>query len=376
MKSYRQLRGSIVKNIWLSIGRLPIRNSTLIILFTLLGTLVMLNVFTFIHKLGNVDNEKNKLILNSFTNEDFISKSKMPKKENLPSFDENNILNKILMEGQAFLFEKNELVDNYTRISIDNFGLKENATNPTIMNIKEINLPQSDSTNSLPVIAINDISSINYTFNTEPTLKARCHYEGNKFKNDTINKKNGLFLIFIVISSPKNFEQRKIIRKTWAKHFQTKPRGLTETKNSNILIKENIRVVFLMGLPMKLSLKEMDDDVTDFDTQQRIITENELYKDIVQYNSFDEYYKLTDKSVTMLHWVYTQCPRAKFVIKCDDDVYVNVNNLLSIFHLNNDDNYSIKSSNSRNTINSTAPAVYGSGLQGNINTVQRHPGPF
>jgi len=54
---------------------------------------------------------------------------------------------------------------------------------------------------------------------------------------------------------------------------------------------------------MKLSLKEMDDDETDFDTQKRIITENELYKDIVQYNSFDEYYKLADKSVTMLHWV-------------------------------------------------------------------------
>ena len=78
----------------------------------------------------------------------------------------------------------------------------------------------------------------------------------------------------------------------------------------------------------------------------------------------------------MLHWVYTQCPRAKFIIKCDDDVYVNVNNLLSIFHIKNDANYSIKSSNGRNAINDFVSAVYGSGRQGNINIVQRPPGPL
>ena len=181
---------------------------------------------------------------------------------------------------------------NYTRISIDNFGLKENKTKPTIMNIKEINLPLSYDTHSIPVIVINDISSINYTFNTEPFLKAWCQYDGNHFKINTINQTNGPFLIFVVISSPKNFEQRQIIRKTWAKHFQTKPTGLTKSKNSNFLIKENIRVVFFMGLPIKLSLKEMDDDATDFDTQHRIITENELYKDIVQsQRTFDHWKK-------------------------------------------------------------------------------------
>jgi hypothetical protein len=130
-----------------------------------------------------------------------------------------------------------------------------------------------------------------------------------------------------------------------------------------------------MGLPMKLTLQDMDDDETDFDTQNKIIKESELYKDIIQFNSFDEYYRLTDKSVTMLHWIYTQCPRAKFVFKCDDDVYVNFKNLLSMFPITEELNhFSLTSSNDQHFINDTVPAMYGSGLQGNINRVQRSPG--
>jgi hypothetical protein len=214
-------------------GRVTIRKSTIIIVFGILTTFAVLNAFTFMQKLEKINNEKNKFTSNVNSIGELITQSEIPNNENPSDFGKNVILKKILIEGKASSFEKNELLDNYTRISIDNFGLKENVPNSNSMGIKEIYLPQTDGKNDVPILAINDISSINYTIHTKLFLNAQCQYEGNHFENDMVNKTNGIFLIFIVISSPQNFEQRNIIRNTWAKKFQKKATKFTNLKGSN-----------------------------------------------------------------------------------------------------------------------------------------------
>ena len=44
----------------------------------------------------------------------------------------------------------------------------------------------------------------------------------------------------------------------------------------------------------------------------------------------DDYYNLTLKVVGLLNWINDHCSRVDFVLKVDDDVYVNVQNLLAV----------------------------------------------
>ena len=59
-----------------------------------------------------------------------------------------------------------------------------------------------------------------------------------------------------------------------------------------------------------------------------IEAENAQYHDIVRANFVDSYDNLTLKRLAMLNWVSTFCPRAKYLLKSDDDVYVNTEVLL------------------------------------------------
>lgn len=56
--------------------------------------------------------------------------------------------------------------------------------------------------------------------------------------------------------------------------------------------------------------------------------EVETYGDIIQGNFIDSYDNLTLKSVSILEWIDNYCPRAKFILKTDDDMFINVPKLL------------------------------------------------
>lgn len=65
----------------------------------------------------------------------------------------------------------------------------------------------------------------------------------------------------------------------------------------------------------------------DVRVQDAIEQENRNHSDIIQLNMMDSYENLTLKTVSILDWVVDYCPRVQFVLKVDDDVYVNVRNL-------------------------------------------------
>ena len=56
--------------------------------------------------------------------------------------------------------------------------------------------------------------------------------------------------------------------------------------------------------------------------------DHKLHHDILSEDFLDDYKNLTHKAVGALKWITSKCKRAKFVLKTDDDVLVNVFSLL------------------------------------------------
>ena len=104
-------------------------------------------------------------------------------------------------------------------------------------------------------------------------------------------------LLIIVESPPNNYMARDAIRNTW---------GMVSQVSTS-----EIRVVFLLGksnLPLE---------------NKRAVTEYWSHQDVIQIDFMDAYANLTYKTLSGLHWVHTFCPNAKYVMKTDDDMYVN-----------------------------------------------------
>lgn len=104
-----------------------------------------------------------------------------------------------------------------------------------------------------------------------------------------------------------------------------------------------IRIVFLIG------------QTENNETQDRIMEEARMHNDVIQESFLDTYNNLTLKSVMMLKWIHNNCVgkgeisfgivhvmfmhlrhlihiciwfTVKFIMKCDDDTFVNVPNLV------------------------------------------------
>ncbi|KAI9561281.1 hypothetical protein GHT06_012237 [Daphnia sinensis] len=82
----------------------------------------------------------------------------------------------------------------------------------------------------------------------------------------------------------------------------------------------------------------------DMEIQNRIESEKATYGDILQIDMFDDYYNLTLKVVGLMNWMNNNCSPLDFMLKVDDDVYVNVQNLLIVLK----------------TVNASEQSMYGS----------------
>ncbi|KAK3577726.1 hypothetical protein CHS0354_002940 [Potamilus streckersoni] len=114
---------------------------------------------------------------------------------------------------------------------------------------------------------------------------------------------HNITFIIMVHTATDNFYRRSVVRETWA--------------NKDLLRNYSMRVLFLLGRPQ------------DKKVQTAIEHESSLHKDIVQGNFLDTYHNLTHKGVLGYRWISEFCPQVKFVLKVDDDVFVNVFKLLS-----------------------------------------------
>ncbi|ELU16462.1 hypothetical protein CAPTEDRAFT_26430, partial [Capitella teleta] len=120
-----------------------------------------------------------------------------------------------------------------------------------------------------------------------------------------------LLLVTLVHSRPHFAHARQAIRDTWGQ-FSRNRQG-QERKNRA----QSMELYFVTGLS--------DDE----DVNAALKNESAEYGDVIQFGFSDSYFNLTLKSLLDLRWASAFCQRATYVMKADDDVFVNVRSLMS-----------------------------------------------
>ncbi|XP_044045419.1 N-acetyllactosaminide beta-1,3-N-acetylglucosaminyltransferase 2a [Siniperca chuatsi] len=109
------------------------------------------------------------------------------------------------------------------------------------------------------------------------------------------------FLLLVVKSLIPHFDRRQAIRETWGR--------------AGIVANRSVVTVFLLGNAMS---------VDHFpDLLGMLGHEVALHKDLLQWDYRDTFFNLTLKEVLFLEWFSQNCPHAQYILKGDDDVFVN-----------------------------------------------------
>ena len=119
------------------------------------------------------------------------------------------------------------------------------------------------------------------------------------------------FLLILVPSLPHHQYNRQIIRETWGQFAKNKT--LAGEFESTV-----VKLVFLLG------------QWTDNRTRHFIIQEKKKHGDIVVGNFEDSYKNLTRKILLGLKWMSVYCAEADYILKVDEDIYVNIPKLVEI----------------------------------------------
>ncbi|XP_053138363.1 beta-1,3-galactosyltransferase 9 [Hemicordylus capensis] len=111
-----------------------------------------------------------------------------------------------------------------------------------------------------------------------------------------------IFLLVLVFSSPENSSRRDTIRETWA--------NLTHIRGYRTL------VLFALGKPSSEA------------TQLEVIKEWQKHRDLVEGVLLDSPENQTLKTTMVVEWTITFCPRARFILKADEEMFVNLPSLV------------------------------------------------
>jgi beta-1,3-galactosyltransferase 1 len=112
-----------------------------------------------------------------------------------------------------------------------------------------------------------------------------------------------LVAVIIVCSAVENQPERDVIRRTWGSVSSSE---------------QHVRVVFLLGR----RLAETNDTIrSSYD--EAVAAESRQYGDVIQADFIDTYANLSRKSLAALRWAETYGACAEFVVKSDDDTFIN-----------------------------------------------------
>jgi len=116
---------------------------------------------------------------------------------------------------------------------------------------------------------------------------------------------DGQTVLIAVCSAVENIDRRNAIRSTWG--------------DTALLSAAGVRLVFIVA--------RTDPTRSPPGIERRVVAEHRRQGDVVQADFIDDYVNLTAKTAVALRWATRACPRVRYVMKSDDDVYVNVSAL-------------------------------------------------
>ena len=150
-------------------------------------------------------------------------------------------------------------------------------------------------------------SVMKYNSHFTPHITKDLYKPGYRITNSDVcdDIHENVLVTILVISAPDHFKQREAIRNSWGK------------------TKDNKEVVFsfLVGLSDNTTL---DKDVAD---------ESAKNGDVIVNNIGDSYQNLSLKTISAFVWFRQFCSKAPFLLKVDDDMFLQVDKLLKLIRL-------------------------------------------
>lgn len=154
-----------------------------------------------------------------------------------------------------------------------------------------LTLPSNDSSvSSLPLLVSSTIGSEGLPKNDFSQL---IDLEDFEFTINHRGCKELEQIVILIHSAPGNFDKRSLIRDTWG------------VKDARSLL------IFVIGA------------VNSTNIQEKLDAESKTFGDLLQGNFEDAYRNMTYKHVSGLKWFVYNCNNARFLLKTDDDVFVN-----------------------------------------------------
>uniref|UniRef100_A0A1B0GIK7 Hexosyltransferase n=1 Tax=Lutzomyia longipalpis TaxID=7200 RepID=A0A1B0GIK7_LUTLO len=115
--------------------------------------------------------------------------------------------------------------------------------------------------------------------------------------------------LILITSAPNHGEKRQSIRRTWGEIAQ----------------RSDVALAFVIGATYNGSL--------DYELEQ----ESSIHGDLIRGNFIDSYRNLTLKTLAMLEWTLTYCPMTPYLLKTDDDMFINTERLLNFLEAHRED---------------------------------------
>lgn len=176
-----------------------------------------------------------------------------------------------------------------------------------VLNVDDLSFSNLNENYAEETVNTTQTSHASYVHVTSES-RAETERDTQKHKttlNTTTSCAREYFLLILVSSSPDNGERRRNIRKTWGVDYAIKPRWKT---------------IFLVAQPR-----------VQRDLNSRLAKEDATFGDLVRANFFEDYWNQTLKIQMGFEWAHRYC-KFSFLLKMDDDVFVNMKALLSLLN--------------------------------------------
>ena len=131
-------------------------------------------------------------------------------------------------------------------------------------------------------------------------------------------------LLILVTSGLHHHDRRSAIRDTWGSQINLVLKVKIHLHFVILTLQEkhSAKIIFLMGTTT----------TTDSDLETDLAEEIAENNDVVREDFLDTYKNLTLKTLAGIKWADQYCSQADFVMKTDDDMYVNLDNIMAYLH--------------------------------------------